>query len=348
MGLWVDVLRHDPVPALLGAGVPAIGYFARRDLLDEPAPPRSEMWRAPDLQRALRRQLPTGTWPARPRPRRPENPAGWGLVEAYRHLRVLVDQYQLDRSQPAVQSAIEFVFTNQTPEGDIRGILANQYAPYYTGALLGLAAKAGYAQDDRVEKGIAWLLSMRQADGGWAPGSPGLVALPPHTMRYLWDVVSDPGVPPIRCFDRARPFSAAATGMVLRAFAAHPIWRTSEPARVAGQLLKSKLLRRDNWSSYGHPDNWVRFGFPFWWTDLVSALDVLARLGFAASDPDVQRGLAWLVAHQEPDGLWKASYSSIHKATSQTGRDQLRAWISLAICRALKSLVEGPRQTASP
>jgi hypothetical protein len=62
-----------------------------------------------------------------------------------------------------------------THEGDIRGMLGNQYAPYYTGAMLSLLIKAGFAHDPRIEKGMRWLLKMRQDDGGWVIGSPGVV-----------------------------------------------------------------------------------------------------------------------------------------------------------------------------
>ena len=47
-------------------------------------------------------------------------------------------------------------------------MLANQYACYYTGAILSLLVKAGYEDDPRIEKGFQWLLSMRQKDMGWS------------------------------------------------------------------------------------------------------------------------------------------------------------------------------------
>jgi len=66
-----------------------------------------------------------------------------------------------------VGKAAEYIFSFQTPEGDIRGFIGNQYATYYTGYILALLIQAGYVDDPRVEKGMQWLLEMRQNDGGW-------------------------------------------------------------------------------------------------------------------------------------------------------------------------------------
>ena len=39
--------------------------------------------------------------------------------------------------------------------------------PDHHGAILELLIKAGFGDDPRVEHGLEWLPSMRQADGGW-------------------------------------------------------------------------------------------------------------------------------------------------------------------------------------
>jgi hypothetical protein len=251
-------------------------------------------------------------------------------------MRFLIDQYEMTRSHPAVQSACEFVFSCQSDEGDFRGILCNQYAPYYTGAILALLIRAGYADDPRVEQGMRWLLRMRQADGGWVIGSPGLIN---RSWKELAAVTSDWDAEPAREFDRKKPFSAAGTGMAIRAFAVHPVYRRSPEARQAAELLKSKFLKKDNYSSYEHPDNWLRFQFPFWWNHLLSALDAVSMLGFTKDDGDVARALEWLRGHQQADALWKTSYSRIHKEPKQndkTRKEQL--WVTLCACRIYRRL----------
>lgn len=239
----------------------------------------------------------------------------------------------MDRTCPGVSRAADYVFSCQTGEGDIRGMLANQYAPYYTGAIMSLLIKAGYGDDQRIEKGFRWLLEMRQDDGGWVIGSPGMVGPGKLTRARLVDLTSNGGRETARAFDRSKPFSAAGTGMVLRAFAAHPDYGRCEHAMKAAKLLKSKMLKKDNWPSYGHPDHWLRFQFPFWWTNLVSALDTLSLIGISPEDDDIQNAIGWLIGHQEDNGLWNVSYSGIHRAPDNK---EEKLWVTLTICRALK------------
>jgi hypothetical protein len=246
--------------------------------------------------------------------------------------------YEMDRRHPAVEKASEYVFSCQSEDGDIRGMLANQYAPYYTGALMSLLIKAGYADDPRIERGFRWLLQMRQDDGGWVIGSPGMVGLGCLSVNERNDLTFNKGRDTVRSFDRTRPFSAAGTGMVIRAFAAHPRYRKSEVALTAARLVKSKFFKEDNWTSYRHPDHWVRFQYPFWWTNIVSALDSVSLIGMTTDDGDVQNAQRWLIAHQQENGLWDVSYSRIHKSPENSRSGEARLWITLAICRILKRL----------
>lgn len=336
MADWRSQLRYDPIKPLIETDDEAIAYFTCRDLCDEEVLPIQRVWGLPVVRKILRKQLPDGSW--KPASGKQEKSPGvkYPLVETYRYLRHLVDLYEMDRRHPAIERAAEYVFSCQTDEGDIRGILANQYAPYYTGAIMSLLIKAGYADDSRIERGFRWLLEMRQDDGGWVIGSPGMIGLQHLTVKEINDLTSNAALETATAFDRSKPFSAAGTGMVLRAFAAHPGWRNSKEARAAAGLLKSRFLREDNWSSYRHPDYWVRFQYPFWWTNLVSALDTLSLIGLLKDDIDIGRALGWLAEHQRPDGLWEVSYSAIHKNSENRQSQETRLWVTLAICRIFK------------
>ncbi len=337
MDEWISRLKHDPIKPLLDSQDGAVEYFTRRDLLGEDVGPIVRVWAMPGAIRILKKQQADGSW--RPASKKCAG-VNYRLVETWRQLRYLVDQYELDRRHPAIEKAAEYVFSCQAPEGDIRGMLANQYAPYYTGAIMSLLIRAGYGDDARIEKGFRWLLEMRQDDGGWVIGSPGMVGLTGLTRREINDLVSNAGRETAKAFDRSRPFSAAGTGMVIRAFAVHPGYRNSRPAITAASLLKSKFFKEDNWSSYKHPDNWARFQFPYWWTSLVSALDSISLIGLTKEDPDIQKALQWLVDRQEESGLWKISYSGIHKAAENSRTLESRLWITLAICRIFKKFFD--------
>jgi len=43
-------------------------------------------------------------------------------------------------------------------------------------------------------------------------------------------------------------------------------------------------------------------------------LDSISLIGFPKEDPDINSAQKWLIDHQENDGLWKLSYSGIHKS----------------------------------
>jgi hypothetical protein len=316
---WKAALRSDPLPALLDRDDTALTYFARRDLLEESVPPVESLWSLPEALRLVEKQLPDGSW------RYPGKPDGsnsnHNLLETYRNLRILVEMYGFDRHHPALEKAAQYVFLCQTEEGDIRGIIGSQYMPYYHGAILELLIKSGYAQDARVTKGLDWLLSMRQADGGWIIPAQQVPAR--QKTEQLWQ-----GAPVLP--DRSLPHSHIATGMVIRALAAHPQYRRQPEVIAGGERLKERFFQPDKYYDRKAASYWLKFQFPFWWTSLLTALDSLACLGFDRQDRDISRGLDWFLDNQSPDGLWETGYGLGKNA------ERMRAWVGLAVYRVLK------------
>jgi hypothetical protein len=323
---WQEQLRNA-IEALLAAKEEAIVYFTRRDLLGEAVGPIQVIWELPEPQKILRRQSADGSWAGRVKktPVYPEEHSR--LVATFKEFRKLIEQYQFTREYIPVEKAAEYLFRFQTREGDIRGFIANQYATYYTGYVLSLLIQAGYVDDVRIDKGIKWLLDMRQDDGGWT------VPIATHyfdgkTMYRLTSSYAEPVEP-----DRTQPFSHNWTDMVLRAFAAHPVYRQSEEARAAGKLLKSCFFQPDVYSSYKTASYWTRF--LFWWPNLLTAMESLSILGFTADDPDINKGLQWFIENRLEDGLWECSYGG-KNGIQKNSRFIERAWVSLRICRMLK------------
>jgi hypothetical protein len=321
---WRKQLRIDTIPALLASQNKAIVYFTKCDLLDKKVQPISFVWGLPEAQKLLRKQRADGAWEKAGKIKNIFPPYHYSLVETFKRLRVLVERYQFTREHPSIPRAAEFLFSCQTKEGDIRGFIGNQYATYYTGYVLSLLIKAGYDSDTRVEKGIQWILSIRQDDGAWT------VPLLTHkydreTWLKLTSRYSEP-LPP----DRTRPFSHTATDMVLRAFAAHPVYRKSKEARAAGTLLKSRFFQPDAYTSYHSPKYWTRF--VFWWPNLLTSLESLSLLGFTKDDSDIKKGLDWFTNNQQSDGLWKLENSKEIK----TKDTEERLWLGLRVCRMFK------------
>ena len=325
---WHKQFKYDPVKPLIESDNPAVFYFTQRGLLQRTvAAPSVSLWTLTAPQRILNRQEPDGWWKALGKD------GDYYLNETFKLLQTLVYQYEFNKNHPAIANGCEYLFARQTEEGDFPRFSGNQYAPYYTGIVMALLIKAGYTDDPRIEKGFQWLLEMRQNDGGWVIGSPGWLGIPDFKWSDISAVTADKNAATLKAFDKSQPFAHSGTGMVLRAFAAHPKYRKSPESLKAAHLLKSHFLKPDNYNSYKHPDNWIRFEYPFWWNNLAVALDTVSLIGIPPSDPDVRRALDWFIANQTEASLWKISYSKIHKSPPNSRTEEERLWISLAICR---------------
>jgi len=324
-----ESLPFDPLPTLLASEVEAVRFFARRDLLFENPGPVDALWALPAAQRILGKQQEDGSWryPGRNRLLRTET--NYDLLETFRQLALLLGKYELDRRHPAVVRAADYFFSCQTAEGDIRGILGTQYMPYYHGAILELLVKAGFSDDGRLERGLRWLLSMRQDDGGWIVPMQAVPAR--EKTREIW---SAPPIPP----DRSRPFSHLATGMALRPFAVHPRYSQLEAVTLAARRLKSRFLKPDKYNDRKAASYWLKFQYPFWWTNLLTGLDTLSLLGFGPDDVDVQRALPWFADNQQAGGLWKTSYEQAKRSQPSAKEREAMQWVALAVCRVIVRL----------
>ena len=313
-------LRRDPIGLLLATDDAALRSMARHELLGETTP-EINMDELAGVRRAVARQQPDGRWKYPGGNPDIRSRAAYDQLETYRQLGVLVCKFGLDHQHPAVAAAARFLSSCQTDAGDYRGIYGNQYTPNYSAAITELLIRAGYQGSAQVEKTMRWLLSMRQDDGGWA--------IPTRTLGMFLNVM----LTARETFepDRSRPSSHLITGIVVRALAAHPGYRHSADTLRGAELLKSRFFRRDLYPDRAAPSNWLIFSHPFWWTDLLSALTSLARIGVRAGEPDIDRGVAWFLDNQEPNGLWN------------TGRNRPKGpdsdlWVALAICRMLNAI----------
>lgn len=314
----------DPVPYLLKSS-PSINYFTRRDLLGEPLDNLSEVWQQPEVANLLRGQKEDGSW---------GKPGGYPphhrpMIATYKRLRLLISRYEFDRKHPQIKAASEFIFSTQTPEGDFRGMIGDQYATYYTGELTSLLVMAGYDEDERIDHAFRWLLSMRQDDGGWTIPN---LTLPPGNRRAR--IIALTGAPAeVILSDRSKPFSHNWTDMVLRAFASHQRWRTSHEALRAASLLKSRFFKPDVYRGYQNSNYWVRF--IGWWPNLLTSLESLNHLGFKMEDPDISKALWWFRDNQELDGSWRTSYFPGNAMNPKLEQAE-RAWVTLRVARIFK------------
>ena len=316
--MFFGFLLHDPVPWLLSAEGAAVPTRVRRDLIGEKADVRT-LWELPEPQRLLRRQQADGSWPY---PVRKPPPQNYDLYQTLVSIGELIGKYGFDRRHPAVERAARYIFSCQTPAGDFRGIYGSQPAHTYTPALMEVLIEAGYSKEAAIERAFRWLLATRQDDGGWA--------IPARTrgLKLIkdWDTIASG---PEIAADPTQPFSHVVTGMVLRAFAAHPRYRKAGAARHAAELFTSRLFKADTYADRKGSEYWFRFTYPFQFTDLLTALDSLSKLGFPASDPAIARAIGWFRERQRPDGSFEL------RMVRGIGDRELPRWLGLALCRAL-------------
>jgi hypothetical protein len=316
---WQNLLRYDPLPILLSSKNQAVVYFTKRDLLNEKVTQIETLWKLPLVKKILGIQQPDGSWRYPGAKLDIRSQQNYNQIETYRIVGELVEKYGFTNRNSTLQNAADFLFNFQTREGDFRGIYGNQYSPNYTAAIMELLIKSGYPKDPRIEKGFRCLLSIRQNDGGWA------IASRTRNVKISDFLFQAETMQP----DIAKPFSHLVTGVVLRAFAAHPKYRKLDEAKAAGELLASRFFKKDAYPDRGTPDFWTKFSFPFWFTDILSSLDSLSLLGFKMQDAQIKKAIDWLINAQSENGLWK-----VHLVR---GKDKdLYLWIALAICRVLK------------
>lgn len=319
MEKWLQDLKYNPIAPLLKSGNKAIIAFVRRDLLEEKIEIEN-LWQLPEPQKILKKQRDDGSWKY-PGASKGELQEMYDQLETWRQFGILIEIFGFNKKHPAITKTAKYLFSKQSKEGDFRGIYAKQYTPNYSAAVLELLIKAGYDNDLRIEKHFEWLLKIRQNDCGWA--------LPFRTRGFDLKVIYENK--PLIKIDPQKPFSWLITGVVLRAFAAHPKYRKSKEAKKASELLIESLFKRDNYPDRAAPEYWLRFSFPFDYTHLISALDSLSLLGFSASNPQIAKALNWFIKNQKEDGLW-----NFHPVCG-AGKGKYDLWLALAVCRIFKN-----------
>jgi len=321
--LWLEKFEYDPINPLINSNNPYIEYFVHRDILDDELFEVDTIWKLKEPKRIIKKQQPNGSWKYPGVKNQLRSTDNYNQLETFRQYGELVMKYGLNHSHPAIEKAAEYLFSFQTDEGDFRGIYGNQYSTTYTAAIMELLIKSGYVDDPRITKGFQWFILKRQKDGGWA--------IPFRTLHMKYqDALKNPK--PLQS-DTSKPFSHLVTGMVLRSFAAHPVYCNAPEAEHAGKLLMERFFKRDKYTDRQDKMYWERVSYPFWFTDIVSALDSLYYLGFGIEEAPIKSAMHWLVNKQLSDGTFDLKLIR--------GRDKdLKYWITLSICRIFKRYME--------
>ncbi|OJF94162.1 hypothetical protein [Alkalibacterium sp. 20] len=116
----------------------------------------------------------------------------------------------------------------------------------------------------------------------------------------------------------------------MRAFAVHPLFRERQDVKEAGALVSAYIFKRDVYPDRQDKKHWTQFVYPFCYTDLISVLYSLSLLGCSPLQPDIEKGLQWLIDGQLESGSWDL------KITAGRDRETLQLYLDLAICKLFK------------
>jgi len=241
-----------------------------------------------------------------------------------------------DGSLPGVRRAVDFLFSQQAPDGS--WALLNEYddeeraprghegyamIPLQTAfPLRGLAA-CGFAQDERAERAYDWLLAQRLEDGAWPTGYAGIDASGQGVYGY---------VAGYRRLPHSRWGCRSNTTAALICLSLHPERRRSPEARRALDLLLGRETReRGNLGfevarllgaekAHGYFTFFARF-------DLALVLNLCARVGLSQEDPRLASLVEFITQAQGPYGLWE-----------YTERPQVTRWLTCDLLHSLSLL----------
>lgn len=251
------------------------------------------------------------------------SPINYLLLETYRNLGILIELYGVNKAHPSIEKAAKFIFSTQMSDSDFRGVYGSQYSPNYSAGILELLVKAGYRNDDRIHRAFQWFLSNQQSGGGWT------LPIQTHGVKAPdWKtIINSPFVYP---FQPEKPFSHSVTGIVLRAFAAHPQYRNHPEALKAAELITHRFFLSDRYNFRRAASYWKSISFPFWWADLISVLDALSLMNIPKTNRGIARALDYFKSEQMADGTWKLY---ILKGKSLP---DLQLWVNFILCRLIK------------
>lgn len=315
----MDRLQADPLPWLLETDNPPVRYWALRDLCDRPA--------ADPEVRATRAAIPT--WPSVAELLAAQKRDGYWVKRNYYLPRTrgtfwvlsVLGDLGLTAEDEHIQRGCDFMFTHQRENGAFcrrqrvsgQGMVWQDQPGSCTHArIVRFLIQFGYGDDARVRKAVDWLLATQRDDGMWLCRQADRYGCLRATIDVLRVAVLDP--------------DTAAHAGIARAAAA-----------VCDLLMEPRMSRYHVGEAWG---TWEGLKYPYFGFSLISALDVLARLGYTLQQPKVAAAAEYLLSRQLPDGTWSLDQSWRHPPIDFGQPGQPNKWLTLDALRVIKLLYQ--------
>ncbi len=331
MEAWKAKLKADPTDWLLEESNPSVRYFTLKDLLNLPEDD-------PDVLRASQAIMQSGLVPIILKKQRDaayietyprfyrDKYKGlvWSLITlaelgAEPVPQILTQcEYILTHSQEITDGGFSCDMSKKTDSG-----LMYEVVPCLTGNMVFSLLRFGYGGDERLMKGIDWIVRF---------------------MRYNDGEELDPQIPPYNHYNMCWGSHTCFMGAVkaLKALSAVPLKdRTEEIDEAIKKAAEFMLIhhvhrRSHNYNKIAKP-GWLNFSFPLMYqTDALETLDILTSLGY--KDPRMQEAVDAVIAKQDDMGRWKTENTLItDKLIVPFGhKGEQSKWITLRAVRILK------------
>ncbi len=332
MSDWKSFLKADPTNWLLEKDNPSVRYFALSQILDKPRSSsevqeaKKEIMVGGVVPNILAKQNDSGYWEA---PDKFYTAKYKGTVWQL----IILAELAADGQDSRVKKACEFIIENSQDRksggfsawlsvkvggGRYSGVL-----PCLTGNMVWSLIRLGFLDDQRVKRGIDWIVKYQRFDDG--------EAYPPKIWPYEKAT---------SCFGK----HSCHMGVVKALKALSEIPAEKRSAGVIGTIergveymLKHHIYKRSHNLSKVSKPGWLRLGFPLMYqTDVLEILGILTSLG--CKDPRMQEAIDWVLSKQDENGMWKLENTFNGRFQTSIERKGDRSkWITLNALRALKN-----------
>ena len=259
-----------------------------------------------------------GTWPI-PKHRKDEEdrgpgpPIGWTYITVLRNLYTLGD-YVTTKGDGNVAAALERLLRWQVDGGYIPGPTTTAFPePHYNGFALRNLNQFRMDRDPRTYRLEQWLVRMQRSDGGWnIPYVQDVRYLPAYKHMRMKDFMKL-----VQSGDRPQwdpkehehiPSCVWSTLTVLRGFYWSPSMRYRREMRRGADFVLDRFFKRNYHPSYYQSEkNWTTLKYPTHFGSGLSALEVLASMGYGPEDGRMEAAVRWLLKSRSKDGLWYRS-----------------------------------------
>jgi|Deesub1362A_J573_1020465.scaffolds.fasta_scaffold01869_7 hypothetical protein len=333
MSDWKSALKRDPTDWLLENDNPSVRYLTLTDILERPETDlevkkaKREIMEKGVVPRILSKQETDGYW---------ETPKSFYTAKYKGTVWQLIILAELgaDGKNEKIKKACEFILENSqhSQSGGFSpwvsakngGGRQSGVIPCLTGNMVYSLIKLGYLEDERVQKGISWIVKYQRFDDK-------VKEVPKGWPYDKWDA----------CWGK----HTCHMGVVktLKALAEIPSKKRSKKVKETIEkacefMLIHHIHKRSHDLNKVSKPSWLKFSFPLMYqTDVLEILGVLTKLGY--KDERMQEAVDLVVSKQDSQGRWKLerTFNGRFQANIES-KGKPSKWITLNALRIIKRL----------